>query len=503
MAQRPWFFLILPLGLLANEAHFLSASMVNWDEGVLERREKRLHTSFFDPLEGMEKLRLRTEALTLPTLSRQGASPAEISSEQFGSQVLYAPNSSVVLGIGRKAERWMQSYANNGSWSVDWESSRVTQPLYLYVHGMHKTMLWDMMGGIIDGERGGYIGAIRFQDREPKRSWTVEWSFSQERIAENFIFGARDSDSSWKKIRAIYHGESKNTDFFLSRTFAFGSLQGKGTYSWCNPRLNQPEEYQLSDSSQTLALSAGWSSLDPKVWHVDWKYAESQSFSFGRRIPDSAKSFKRFHYALGHGYFHFLEVGRGGFISDWVYWNVNTAGHYYLYRNNPHPDSYLERKETLSYNRLESSFITSVYGGFQNSAELVSMQLEVKSVSVTPKLVLSQKSKWKLDISLPATYMNLDFQFLDETITRTLFSTKVERNIVKNIVGPLVLITPRLEGHYYQGPLSLKIQIAKAFPIWEQLKITPKGGGGRTGSGTTYPMLQNTLSFGVEAGLDF
>jgi hypothetical protein len=174
-----------------------------------------------------------------------------------------------------------------------------------------------------------------------------------------------------------------------------------------------------------------------------------------------------------------------------------------LYRNDPHPEAYSERKETLSYNRLESSFLASVYGGFQNSFELAAARLALHRLAFIPKLGWNQ-SGWGLEAALPLAWMDLQVRFRDETITRSLFSSVVERTVAWDMRGPIAMAAPTLGARLGFGSWELAIRAAKAVPVWERLRISPQGGEGATGGeGAEYPFLENGLVLQAESRLDF
>jgi hypothetical protein len=494
--------LLSPWGLLpAEQSHFLASSLLDLDL-LLLRRERAFHVSAFEPVDGIGRWRLRAEAAALPTLFRDGAAPASSHAERYATQILFAPNAAVTIGWGGEGWRWRHAYADTGHWAVDWKGSRQVFPLAAYVRGVWKSAHWNAMAGITDGERGGYAAAFRLRGQRNPGDWGLEFGHARVRIAEDFVFSGRDSGSAWRNVKAGYRVQSRNIEGYGFRSFGFGTLEGKAAYAWSVPDPHPGAEYQLFDSSQSAVLGAGWKS-PAKAWGVAWEYGESQSFSLGKRLPPGGAGFKRFHHALGRAYRNHLGAKRHGGDSAARFWSIEAAYDGYLYRNDPHPEAYSERKETLSYNRLESSFLASVYGGFQNSFELAAARLALHRLAFIPKLGWNQ-SGWGLEAALPVAWMDLQVRFRDETITRSLFSSVVERTVAWDMRGPIAMAAPTLGARLGFGSWELAIRAAKAVPVWERLRISPQGGQGATGGeGAEYPFLENGLVLQAESRLDF
>ena len=243
-----------------------------------------------------------------------------------------------------------------------------------------------------------------------------------------------------------------------------------------------------------------------KTWKAWWELAESQSFSFGRRLPPESQSFKRFHYALSHAYksrarLQWSPKRRPG--SAWDF-DLSGAHRFYRYRSDPHPEAFMERKETLNYNRLESSFLASAYGGFYNSSELVDLVGQAHTAELRPDFGWNGESGWRLEAALPLAAVWLRARFRDRTITRTLFSTTVERTLFWNIHGPAVVAAPSLSLGWTRGPLSLSLRAAHALPLWMDLRSdADMAGAPGNGEEDRYPWQSNALLVEIEAGLDF
>ena len=493
------------MDIAAQEARLLSASLVDWDQLMLQRRESPWQASPFSEIEGMDRLRLRASGLALPTLEKKGEDPATMDYRQAGTQLYYSPLKGLALGVGDHASAWRQAYGNSRDWRIDWSEERRSLPVSVFYRWRAReedAFYLEGMAEAVDPGRDAYRGALGVGHREGG-PWRVEASYSQESYGEGFHVSGVGPDSIPRDWHALYLGRLWNVGVVADKTWDWGSLAIKAGYRRSQPRRDG-SAYQLSDSSQAILLGARWQGPPTRPWRAEWEYGESQSHSFGRRLPSGSEGYKRFHYALGHGYSHHAgwEMGSGKDSPEPWGWTLGLTHRFYRYRNVPLAEAWQDRKETLSYNRLESSFLADVYGGFHNSSEMATMQVDLQHLALRPTLTLGKDAGIFLEAGLPLAWIYLKAGFRDSTVTRDLVASRTERAYAWESRGPMLLATPSLGFGLRRGPLSASARAAHAFVAWNGLR-SPGDPSGRKGEASSFPFLGNGALLEAQAGLDF
>jgi hypothetical protein len=458
---------------------------------------------------GLATARLAASGSQAPTYERRGGHPGRIVSEDLGIETWFAPNPEWAVGLSGRRAGWTETHADGTAWSLRAAADRQTLPLSLYYHnaGTGKPR-FSALARLLDGERGTWLAALSAANRPgagPR--WEAELRLWRDRNQENWSAVAGGSDSSARIWRAGYRDAVSGGGLYASREFGFGSLAGKGEYAVSRPDFDT-QEYQIGDSSRSLRAGL---ELRPRsafaggMWNLRSEYAESQVFTEGMRLPPGASGFKRFHHALGRA----LSAYSG---AEWespgargmFRFRAGAFHRYYRYRTSPHPDAYYERKETLSYNRLESSFLASLYGGFQQSAELVSADFTLQSVEFRPALS-ADFGRFGAELSLPAAYARLEARISGETVSRQLFAVDSERRYAWDLRGPLAMAAPGIALRYRQGPASVTARACHALVLRNGLRSGDGGASADAGSGggDTYPWEGNAALWEASATLDF
>ncbi|MEO6095210.1 MAG: hypothetical protein ABIW76_05885 [Fibrobacteria bacterium] len=389
-----------------------------------------------------------------------------------------------------------------------------------FANGFFARMPFDyaLMGEVTDGDRESWRAALEMKARGDS-TWRIELRISRFRFGEDISFsgkredGKEDTSSSWQ---ARYAGQGREIGIHARQRFGIGMIDAKAAYQDYRPHVGL-DEYQLMDSSQALHLGVLWGLPIRGSWNVRWEFSESQSYSTGLRLPPGSSGFKRFHHALGHAY-----TGLGGL--EWksgeardrapqalhpsrASWSFALYHRYYRYRNSPDARAFSDRKETLSYNRLESSFLATLYGGFQQSGELASAFIDMQSAEVRPAAKFDLGKGISLGVSLPTALADLDIRFAGETVSKTPFSSAVERTYAREMRGPVLMITPGTTLSYANGAVGLSVRGGHSIPVWNNLRSASKEAGGSSskeaGGGSSEPWLGNGLIFAAEASLDF
>ncbi len=486
------------------------ANLADWD-AVLLRSEEPFFVSGVLPVEGLATARLAISGALSPTYERRGAHPGRIRSEAGGMDAWYAPNREWAIGLGARREAWAETHADGTDWSLRADAERKTLPLSLYYHteaGPSRTR-FSALARLLDGERGSWIGALSAAGVGPPGSrWDTEFRLGRNKNQEKWSLTAADPDSGTRAWSAGYRDAVWEAGAYAMREFGFGTVAARGEYSRSRPEFGR-EEYQLGDSSRSLRAGLDFRPRPAFLggsWSLRSEYAESQVFSDGVRVPPGASEYKRFHHALGRA----ISFRSG---AEWqssgprgpVRFRAGAFHRYYRYRSSPHPDAYTERKETLSYNRLESSFLASLYGGFQQSAELVTADFSLRSIEFAPA-VSADLGRWEAEFSFPVSYAWLDARITGETVSRKLLAVDIERRYGWDSRGPLIIATPGIAIRYRQGPAAITARACHALLLRNGLRSgegEPGTGSAGSGDGDTYPWEGNAVRVEASATLDF
>jgi hypothetical protein len=515
-----------------------NANLADWD-AVLLRTEEPFYVSGFQPVLGLATARLAVSGSLEPTYDREGAHAGLVRSQGGSVATWFAPNPAWAVGLGGSQAGWLETHANGAEWSLRAAADRKTLPLSIYYHGDPGPgrPRFSALARLLDGERGTWLAVLSAVSsvsavpavREEKATaakegggalprWKTELRLWRDKNQENWSIQAREgADSLPRMWKAGYRDAVWGTGIYARGESGFGSFAGKGEYSMSRPDFIR-EAYQIGDSSRTLRAGL---ELRPRPafaggnWNLRSDYSESQVFTEGLRLPPDAAEFKRFHHALGQALSLYSgaewetpgrngatgPTGRKGTIGDFRF-RAGAFHRYYRYRTSPHPDAYYERKETLSYNRLESSLLASLYGGFQQSAELITAYFRLQSLEFRPALS-ADFGRFGADISAPMAYARLDARVAGETVSRKLLAVDIERRYGWDLRGTLATAAPGIALRYRQGPAQVTARACHALVLWNGLRSGGGGAGAATGGGDAYPWEGNAALLEASATLDF
>jgi hypothetical protein len=502
-----------------DRPRFWQANLADWD-AVLLRTEEPFFVSGFRPVIGLGIARLSVSGSLAPTYLSQGGHPGRIRSAESGGDAWFAPNPEWAVGLGGRRQGWSEGHADGTAWSLRASADRETLPISLYYHGERGTPhpRFAALATLTDGERGNWAATVSASGGDAAGDaggpggaavasgrWRVELAAWRDRNQENWSAESPEADSSARRWNAGYRDAAWGTGVYGIREFGFGALAGKLGYSASRPDFGR-QEYQLGDSSRAFRAGLAFSPR-PVIaggrWNLRSAYGESQVFTDGMRLPAGATGFKRFHHALGQA----LTVYSG---AEWegtggpgpFRFRAGAFHRYYRYRTSPHPEAYYERKETLSYNRLESSLLASLYGGFQQSAELVSADFLLRTFEFRPALSLDL-GPFGADVSVPTAYARLDARVSGETVSRKLLAVEIDRQYAWELRGPLIMAAPGIALRYRQGPAALSAHACHALILKNDLHTGEGGASAGSGGGDAYPWEGNGLLLGASASLDF
>jgi hypothetical protein len=504
----------------ADRARLWTANLADWD-ALLLRGEAPFLSSAFEPLRDLSVLRLTLQGSAAPTYESRGRNPAQIRSDQAALEVWHAPNRAWAFGLGANALAWSEDHSDAQDWSAQVKDNRVSVPLSLaYWHSSRHPWEYGALVRLLDGERGSWRAAFLATRngsesrgvRKGHRAWGVqrdlqerdleiEIGFGRELHLEHWSISALErqvteagADSTRHDWKANYRVAQWSADMSTRVGLELGVVEAKAFYSWARPDFDSLA-YRLSDSSQAFGVGMGFRPAwgqgkgsekwkGNEGWHLRSDYTESQVFTEGTRRPAGSEDSKRFHHALGRAITTQSGVEWSSSCSRdslrGLRYQVGAFYRYYRYLTQPHPDAYYARKETLSYNRLESSLLASLYGGFLQSAELLSAEFRSQSGEFRPS-VSALLGNWAVSASLPTAFIHLSGSVHGETVTRKLLAVEVERQYNQSLRGALVTAAPSLGLGYHFGPLSVNVRASHALILWSDLRGGSEPGGATEG----------------------
>jgi hypothetical protein len=491
----------------------------------LHRKERVFYDSPFSEWDSLGQGRLQAHINYSPTLQKNSSDSATLRTTEELQMAYIALGSQACVKFGRSRKNSLYRISDSASYVADLKSQVEEFPVGILYHllnpiqhGSQFDLLMDIHGlKLLD-----YTMGFRWNRPMPSlrsRGLSFEFLHTFSDIADPFhivdLRPAGSGENVFGTFNTHYQGASMIAEIPLGDNLWTGSAD----YRWSRPDMAK-SEYSFTDSSQSLRLGMAFTGPPPlaKIWYA---YQEARVRTTGRRIPPGSSGSKRFHYALTSTSLHEMRIAstRRDFYSN-SSTSMEIAGNWNSFNSTPPDEAINQHKETLSYNRLGLSFIADVYGGFARSAELVTIQGEMRQLELTPRH--EQRLPWlRLELSAPMSLTWFDFSLDGESRTQELFATHVDRTYVYGRTGRILSVTPRLtvDGNlppWGSAKLKLKAKVGQTLLLWNDITNTypspsaPPGGPGNGGPSVSvspreavYPAWANGFLGELTVALDY
>ncbi len=452
-------FLIYPFSTYAWQ--WTEANDSRENELLLAISDDSLHHSFLPTLSNFNHLLLDIHYIQSSLLNVQG-NPSNIIYSTHKQQAIWLQPIDGMKFAMESFQRYEKfNYRDSALLNFQESENRIGYGFSWWQHlGEQNKLGFDFIIDLPDLQRFEPTLALRMQNK----LWSLEYGLAFQQADDILKVQSLDSTTKKENVAGVYRASHKAQYVKGNIPLGRGSLYGMVEWNANKPE-HADKEYLLTDSSQSLRLGIGnLYATQHGSWHSWLAYGETESISMGLRIPPGSEGAKRFHYARLLSSRLEGRIGRCQNFSNWS-GEINLNGFDYALKSKPAMDALDNRLETLNFNRLGLSFLSDVFGGLYRQGELMTLDLQVRRLSLSFAAQKSIKNfTLRLDAPISATLFHSNLQ--QQEVAKKIFL--LDSGKVKTFLreGNIMATAPKLHILWTLKSFVLALSCSQALPFY-------------------------------------